>query len=550
VRPLDPRLLRYARSTRPYLVVCVLLGLATAALVIAQATLLATAISGAFLDGRDLADLRTPLLLLGAVVVARAAVSWGQEVAAQRASAAVKSELRSRLLGHAVRLGPGWLTGQRSGELATLATRGVDALDGYFARYLPQVVLALVVPVAVLLRVLGADLLAATTIALTLPLIPVFMVLVGQASQRKVKRQWRSLSLLAGHFLDVVAGLPTLKVFGRATAQADTIRNVTGDYAAATMGTLRVAFLSTLVLELLATLSVALVAVGIGLRLLAGELDLPTALLVLILAPEAYWPLRQLGTHYHASAEGLAAAERVFGVLETPAPPQGGRTDVPDPARFPLRLEAVTVTYPGRSRPAVADMWLTLEPGEVVGLVGPSGAGKSTLAAVVMGFVRPDRGRVLVGDVGLDELDPDAWRRHVAYLPQRPRLFAGTIADNVRLGQPAAPPADVARALRSAGAGFVDALPAGIETRLGERGAGLSAGERQRVALARAFLRDAAVVVLDEPTSGLDVESEAVVLDAVRRLIEGRTALLVAHRPALLGRVDRLVHVDASTVPA
>jgi thiol reductant ABC exporter CydD subunit len=550
MKPLDRRLLRYARTTRTYLAACVTLGLALAGLLIAQATLLADMITGAFLDGRTLSDLETPLILLGAVVIGRALVTWTQQVAAYRCSAAVKAQLRSRLLDHTVRLGPGWLSEERSGELATLATQGAEALDGYFSRYLPQLVLACLVPVAVMIWVLKADLVAGVTIALTLPLIPIFMVLVGRAAQRKMDRQWGTLSLLAGHFLDVVAGLPTLKVFGRAAAQTQTINTITGDYARATMSTLRVSFLSALVLELLSSLAVALVAVAVGLRLLAGEVGLSTALLVLILTPEAYWPLRQLGVHYHASVEGIIAAQRIFAVLETPGPQVGHRSDLPDVASSAVRVEEVTVTYPGCAEPALQGASLVLSPGEVVALVGPSGCGKSTMAALLVGFVRPYRGRVLVGKRDLAELNPDVWRRQVAYLPQKPRLFAGTIADNVRLGAPQSSDEAVRRALQAAGAGFVEGMPAGIDTPLGERGSGLSAGQRQRIALARTLLRDAPLMVLDEPTSGLDVDSEATVLDAMRQLVTGRTVLLITHRPALLAIADRVVRLDRVSVAA
>ncbi|MGI5418377.1 thiol reductant ABC exporter subunit CydD [Actinomadura luteofluorescens] len=549
MKPLDPRLLRHARTTRPFLAASVLLGAATAGLIIAQATLLAGMLTRAFLHGASLGDLRTPLLLLLAVVLGRTLVAWLQEVAAHRSSAAVKSQLRGRLLAHALTLGPRWLSGERSGELATLATRGIDALDDYFSRYLPQLVLAMIVPVAVGARILLGDWLSAVTIAATLPLIPVFAILVGLTTRRRMDRQWRTLSLLSAHFLDVVAGLPTLKIFGRARAQADRIREITGRHRRATMSTLRIAFLSALVLEVLSTLSVALVAVSIGLRLVEGGLGLETALLVLILAPEAYLPLRQVGAQYHASVEGLTAAARIFEVLETPPPPAGTRRDVPDTGRATLRLDGVTVTYPGRDVPALADFSLTVHPGETVALVGPSGAGKSTVLAVLLGFVRPDSGRVLVDWDDLADLSPDAWRERIAWVPQRPHLFAGSVAANIRLGRPDASDAEVREAARAANAlGFVDALPSGFDTTLGDRGAGLSAGQRQRIALARAFLRDAPLLLLDEPTSNLDTESEAAVLDAVHRLAESRTVILVAHRPALAAMADRTVPITPALV--
>nr|WP_157168637.1 thiol reductant ABC exporter subunit CydD [Streptomyces typhae] len=576
---------RYARATRFFLVAVVVLGLAGAGLVVAQAMLIAEIVVGGFQDGLDAGDLRTPLVLLAVVAVGRALVAWLTELAAHRASAAVKSELRGRLLERAGELGPGWLTGQRTGSLITLATRGVDALDDYFSRYLPQLGLAVVVPAAVLLRVVTEDWVSAAIIVATLPLIPVFMMLIGWATQARMDRQWQLLSRLSGHFLDVVAGLPTLKVFGRAKAQAEAIRKITGEYRRATMRTLRIAFLSSFALELLATISVALVAVTIGMRLVHGDMELYDGLVVLILAPEAYLPLRQVGARYHAAAEGLAAAEEIFGVLETPVP-AGGTGPVPE--RGGLRVDGLTVRYPGRTEDAVSGASFSVAAGETVALVGPSGSGKSTVLSALLGFVRPAGGRVLVGggDVGrcgadgggvgvggggadadagvgvgvgvgagagagvgesdLADVELERWRERVAWVPQRPHLFAGSIADNVRLARPGADDAAVAGALRAAGAWeFVTGLPRGVETVLGEDGVGLSAGQRQRVALARAFLADRPVVLLDEPTAALDGETEAGVVEAVRRLAVGRTVVLVVHRPALLAVADRVVRVGA-----
>ncbi|MFK4138892.1 thiol reductant ABC exporter subunit CydD [Streptomyces filamentosus] len=545
MKPIDPRLLRYARATRFFLVAVVVLGLAGAALVIAQAMLIAEIVVGAFQQGLSVSALTTPLLLLAGVAAGRGLVSWLTELAAHRASASVKSELRGRLLERATALGPGWLGGQRTGSLVALATRGVDALDDYFARYLPQLGLAVVVPLAVLARIVTEDWVSAAIIVVTLPLIPVFMILIGWYTQARMDRQWKLLSRLSGHFLDVVAGLPTLKVFGRAKAQAALIRAITGDYRRATMRTLRIAFLSSFALELLSTLSVALVAVTIGMRLVHGTLDLYTGLVILVLAPEAYLPLRQVGAQFHAAAEGLAAAEEIFEVLETPV--RGGGTR-PVPAGARLELDRVTVRHPGRAEPSLSAASLTVEPGETVALVGPSGAGKSTLLDVVLGFTEPEAGgAVRVGGVDLAELDPEAWRARIAWVPQRPYLFAGSIAENVRLARPEASDAEVRAALRDAGAdSFVDGLPDGAGTVLGEDGAGLSAGQRQRLALARAFLADRPLLLLDEPTAALDGETEAGIVDAVRRLAEGRTVLLVVHRPALLAVADRVVTIGAA----
>ncbi|MCX5350463.1 thiol reductant ABC exporter subunit CydD [Streptomyces mirabilis] len=543
MKPIDPRLLRYARATRFFLMAVVGLGAAGAALVIAQAMLIAEVVVGAFQHGHSASELRTPLVLLVAVAIGRAVVSWLTELAAHRASAAVKSELRGRLLERAAALGPGWLSGQRTGSLVALATRGVDALDDYFSRYLPQLGLAVVVPVAVLARIVTEDWVSAAIIVVTLPLIPVFMALIGWATRSQMDRQWRLLSRLSGHFLDVVAGLPTLKVFGRAKAQAESIRRITGEYRQATMRTLRIAFLSSFALELLATISVALVAVTIGMRLVHGDMDLYVGLVVLVLAPEAYLPLRQVGAQYHAAAEGLAAAEEIFSVLETPVPTTGSLVAPEGEIGF----EGVTVRYPGRSGDAVSDVSFTVEPGETVALVGPSGVGKSTLLNVLLGFVEPVAGRVRIGGVDLAEADVEEWRSRVAWVPQRPHLYAGSIAENVRLARLDADDAAVRRALADAGAlEFVDALPDGVGTVLGEDGSGLSAGQRQRLALARAFLADRPVLLLDEPTASLDGATEAEVVAAVRRLAVGRTVLLVVHRPALLEVADRVVRLEAA----
>jgi thiol reductant ABC exporter CydD subunit len=540
MRPLDPRLLRTARATRSYLVTTVACGIVAAGLVVAQATLLADIIARAFY-GADLADVQSALIALAIVLAARAVLAGVQEALAHHASTRVKAQLREGLLAHSVALGPQWLAGERSGELATLSLRGVDALDGYFARYLPALVLAAIVPIVVLAQLAVADTVAFVIVALTLPLIPIFMALVGLATRQRTRKQWRRLEILGHHFLDLVQGLPTAKVFGRAKSQAEGVRRVADEHRRATMSTLRIAFLSSLVLELLAMLSVALVAVGVGLRLVDGDLGLETALLVLILAPEAYLPLRQAGAQFHASAEGLAAAERVFAVLETPVSSPGGRHPVPDLTTSELLVDGVTVAYDGRDRPALDGWTDTIRPGEVVAVVGPSGVGKSTLLAALLGFVAPTSGRIRIGPVDLAELDLDAWRGSLSWLPQQPQLFAGTVEANVRLGRPEATADDVRRALRDANADFVDGLPDGLQTPLGEGGAGLSVGQRRRIALARALLRDGPVLLLDEPTAGLDADTETETVRRLRDRVRGRTAVVVTQRPAVLALADRVV---------
>ncbi|SDH62727.1 ATP-binding cassette, subfamily C/ATP-binding cassette, subfamily C, CydD [Sinosporangium album] len=533
-------LARGDRAVRLHLALCLAAAVMGGLLVLVTAELLAGALSGRF-----------EIWALGALAAAaavRALLHFAQGMWAGAGATGVKSALRGRLLTRIGDLGPARLTTHRSGELVTLSGRGLDALDPYLTGYLPAVAVAGVVPIAVLVRLFTADLASAVIVLLTLPLIPIFGALVGWHTKVVTERQWKALAQLGGHFLDVVRGLPTLRAFGRARFQAGVIADVAQAHRSATMRTLRVAFLSALVLELVASLSLALVAVPVGLRLLSGTLDLDTALLVLLLAPEAYLPLRAMGTRFHASMEGVAAADAAFAVLEGETrDARRGRRRIEPGAAPEIRFERVTVRYPGRDDAALEDVSLVVAPGEKVALVGESGAGKSTLLHVLLGFVAPDEGRVLVDGVDLADLDLAAWRERLAFVPQRPHLFAASVADNIALG---GDPALVRRAAERAQAGgFVSELPQGYDTVLGERGADLSAGQRQRVALARAFCRpSASVLLLDEPTARLDGRSEAAVVEATRALSEGRTAIVVAHRPAMIELADRVVRVSGARV--
>jgi ATP-binding cassette, subfamily C, bacterial CydD len=557
MRPVDPRLLRHARAARGYLIFTVGLGLVVTALVLAQAGLLAHALATAA-RGTGVAALWPTLAVLLAVVTARAVAAGGGETVALRAAATVKSELRRKLTRHTLRLGPAWLGGQQVGEIATLATKGLDALDPYFARYLPQLVLAVAVPVAVVARVAAADWISAVVIAVTLPLIPVFAVLVGLHTKARTQRQWRLLATLGGHFLDVVEGLPTLKLFGRAKAQVQVIGAVSEAHRKATMGTLRVAFLSALVLELAAALATALVAVEVGLRLLAGHLGYETALLVLLLTPEAYLPLRAVGAQFHASMEGATAAARACTILDTapPGPATAGSrhrpgTPVPDLRSSEIMLNEACVAYPGRDEPALDRVSLVIAPGERITVTGPSGSGKSTLLALLLRFAEPTAGTIEAAGVPLTALDLAAWRAQIAWVPQRPHLFAGTVAGNIALGQPDASREVIEHAAALAGAAeFIDALPAGLDTELGHRAGRLSAGERQRIALARAFLRDAPLLLLDEPTAHLDAITAAQILATIETLMAHRTVVLVSHGPGWAGPAGQTITLDHGRMPA
>jgi ATP-binding cassette subfamily C protein CydCD len=567
LRAIDPRLLRYARSTSIALAAAVGLGTATAGLAVVQAWLLAVAISAAFVRGSSVEVLWPTLIPLAAVFAARAAIAWGQEVTARLSSARVKSELRMQLLAAAATPGPGREL-PPSGEVVALATRGLDALDAYFARYLPQLVLACIVPVVVVVCLFASDQLAGITVLLTLPLIPLFMALIGSMTVRRRKRRWNALARLSSHFLDVAAGLPTLRIFGRGPAQVERLAAVTDEYRRESMGTLRIAFLSAFALELAATLSIALVAVGVGLELVDGLLSLQTGLFVLVLAPEAYLPLRQLGASFHASEEGLTAAASALAVIDEAArsrgsAPAGGAAEragrkrraperggdlVPPPLPLrAVRIDSVSVRHGGRDLVAPFEASLVVRSGEVTGLAGPSGSGKSTLVEVLLGLRRPDSGYVeLAGADGrailLDSVDRAAWHARVSWVPQHPYCFPGTVADNLRLASPDATDEEVAAALERAGLAELDP-----RTRLGEGGTGISSGQGRRVGVARALLRGGDLMIFDEPTAGLDVEAEATVLAAIRSAAheQGRAVLLLAHRPAALRVADTVATIES-----
>jgi ATP-binding cassette subfamily C protein CydD len=560
VKPLDPRLLRYARAARGYLALTVVLGLVTAGLVIAQAVLLAQVLAAAAHDGATLPDLLPRVGWLAVVVAARALATGVQERYAHRAATRAVAELREQVVARAAALGPRWLAEGEGARVVTLATRGLEALEPYFVKYLPQLVLSATVTPAVLVVILGFDWISAALAAGTIPLVPIFMVLIGQLTQGRSERSLRVMQRLGSQVLDLVAGLTTLRAFGRERGPAARVRALGEAHRRATMGTLRIAFLSGMVLELLTTLAVALVAVGIGLRLVYGHVDLATGLTVLILAPEVYFPLRQVGAQFHASTDGVAAADQVFEVLETPLPPAGTAT-APDLRRSTVRLRGVTVRAPGRDLLAPADLDLQLPPGSTLAVTGPSGAGKTTTVDVLLGLVRPDAGTVeVVGPDGtataLADLDPRTYWRQIAWLPQRPvldpasvgRLVAG--AEDEELDAAGRARRDEAAALTGLDV-VVAGLPDGWRTDLGRGGAGLSVGQRQRVALTRALLSDAPLVVLDEPTAHLDAAGERVVLATVRALsAAGRTVVLVAHRPSLIALADRVVTVRSAALPS
>ncbi len=544
-RETQRRLVRSSGSARAHIALTVVLGLVTTGLIIAQATLLAIVIAGVFVDGDSLSDVEGLLVWLAVIAVVRGLVSATFESSGRFGAARVMSELRRKLSERLLLVNPGTARDDHSGELVASAVEGVGALEAYFARYLPQVVLAATVPIAILIWVFPYDWKAGLILAITAPLIPVFMVLIGMLTEGRTRRRWSMLSRLSSHFLDLVAGLQTLRANGRADAQANSIAEVGERYRRETMGALRVGFLSSLVLELLAMTGVALVAATIGIQLASGSLQLEAGLLVLLLAPEMYMPLRELGNQFHASADGMVAAESIFEVLDQPAVVEAPLDPLPapSPGEFGLDIEGLDLVFAGRGK-VLDGLDLSIAPGETVGLVGPSGGGKTSLLSLILRLASPGAGRISCGGVDLDSIDPREWRRHLVWVPQRPTLFSGSLAWNLRLFEPEADEDALRQAAADAGLeDLIAGLPDGLDTPIGDGGRRLSVGQAQRVALARALISRSPMVLLDEPTAHLDSDSEETVARAIARLTAGRTALLVSHRRRAIAGADRVLEL-------
>ncbi len=539
---LDPRLLRRLRKTRTGLAATLLAGMSAAVFTIFQADWLSRIVAGSFLNKMTLSQLLPALEFFILFSALRSAAIWSQSFFAGGVAAKIKRSVRTQLLQKLLQLGPIGMKSERSVEISNTLVAGVDALDAYFSQYVPQLFLSVLIPLLILFFVFPNDILTGVVFFLTAPVIPAFMILIGNITQTLTKKQWKTLSRLSAHFLDVLQGLTTLKIFGRSRDQIGTIYKISHDFRHRTMNVLRVAFLSALVLELVATISTAVVAVEIGLRLLYGKMAFQNALFILILAPEFYLPLRLLGSRFHAGMEGAAAAQRIFEIFEMPASTLTFGHRIPPSGPVQIEFQRVFFAYDSAARPVLQDVSFQLPAKKRTAVVGPTGAGKSTLTHLLLGFIQPQSGKILVNGQPLQEIDSDAWRNKIAWVPQNPYLFHGTIAENIRLSRPDAPLSEVVRATQQAELDdFVRALPRGYDTQVGERGTLLSGGQAQRVALARAFLKNAPFLILDEPTSNLDPEVEARIQKTLSRLMEGRTVLFIAHRLSTVFDADQIL---------
>jgi ATP-binding cassette subfamily C protein CydD len=529
---LNQELFQQIKHARSALTLTIVFGVLGAAATIAQMTFLSKIVDRVFLAHESLAQVVSLLLLLLVMIVVRAGLVWVREVTAQQGAIRIKSEVRERLFTHLLQLGPAYARGERTGELVATASEGIERLDAYVSRYLPQLALSILIPFLIAVYILPLDWLSAFLLFVTGPIIPLLMILVGSYAEQHIQRQWTALARMSAHFLDAVQGLPALKLFNRSDAERARIARVSEGYRERTMKVLRFAFLSGAVLEFLTAIAIGLIAVTLGIRLLDGGITFEYAFLVLLLAPEFYRPLRELGVHRHAGMEGKAAAKRIIEILETPLPVHMGAASGKHPVG-PLTIEftGVTYTYPGSDRTALTGIDLTLPAGTCTALVGRSGAGKSTLANLLLRFIDAQDGIITANGIPLVDLPVEAWREYVALVPQRPYLFYGSVRANIRLARPGASDSEVEQAAELAGAaGFISHLPQGYDTEIGERGARLSAGQAQRIAIARAFLKDAPLLILDEPTSSLDPESETLIRHALERLVQNRTVLVIAHR--------------------
>ncbi len=546
---LDQRLLREAGIARTALLTSFSVNALLSIVIIVQALLLSQSIDRVFQNGESLQTVSPFLWTLLVVIVLRGLLSYFGSQASAQLAIRVKNALRQRIMAHLYERGSAHTHHEKSGELVLTATEGVEKLDGYYRDYLPGLFTALFLPLLILLVVLPLDLLTFVVLLITAPLIPFFMALIGMAAGALAKRQFFEMRYLSAHFIDVMQGITTLKMFNRSQYQVETIRRITGQFRETTMRVLRIAFLSAFTLEMLATLSVAIVAVEIGVRLLNGGIDFEHALFLLVIAPEFYLPLRALGAKFHNATEGKAAAERLFEILDSSQPIELFEEAVSVLSQIHIRFENISLTYDNATSPTLSDVSFEIKANQRTALVGISGSGKTTITNLLLRFLQPDTGRITIDGTDLKQINIEQWREQIAWVSQSPYLFNTTIGENISFSRPDATEAQIIVAAQAAGAHeFILQLPDGYQTLCGERGLRLSGGQAQRIALARALLRDASLLILDEPTSNLDPESEVEIIRALNQVTQNRTVLIITHRLSLAVGADHIIVLDKGKV--
>ena len=549
---IDRRLFQLLKEDGRPFIVSIISGVLAAGMLIAQAFYLSIVIDSAFIQKSGMERLLLPLSLFALFSTLRMAFNWFSHTEANRGTLIIRSKVFTRLISTVGALGPLYARSVQSGRLSTTLLKGVEALDAYYSQYIPQLFFALFTPLLIAGTILPGDLISGGILLLTAPLIPMFMILIGKSASAMTEKQWKTMSRMSGFFLDVLQGLPTLKLFAQSKRQHDAIEESGESFRHATMRVLKVAFLSSLTLELVGTIGMAIIAVGIGLRLMGGKLTFQHALFVLILTPDFYLPLRQLGTKFHAGMEGVSASKEIFAILDqsTPAPVQQATFTVKESAgKRTIVFTNVSYTYPGSSRPALEGISATIPAGKTTAIIGPSGAGKSTMINLLLRFQEPGEGSITIDGNPIHAIPLEEWHRQISWVPQHPYLFNATLRENILLARPDASAEQVESALTKSGlTTFVGSLPQGLETMIGEQGARLSGGEAQRVALARAFLKNAPLLVLDEPTSHTDPELEAALRSSIQELMRGRTTIIIAHRLETIRSAEQIIVVSEGKI--
>lgn len=536
---INKKLLEFLRPQKKVFGFSILLGLGIGILTAVQAYILSDIISLVFLSNNSLSDVQNSILALLLITIGKSAIQWGEKYYSSKTSALIKENLRRKLQKKFFELGPNYFKSKKTGDYTNTIINGVDKIDIYFSQFLPQLFISLLVPVAFLIIVFPIDLLSGIIFLITAPLIIIFMVLIGSYAEEKSKEKWKSLGIMSGYFLDVLQGLHTIKIFGRTSHIFNKIKIVSQNFKESTLKILRIAFLSALVLELFSTISIAIIAVEIGIRLLYQDITFQPALFILILAPEFYNPIRQLGTRYHAGLEGINAAESIFNIFAEP------KLTCKNNQNFLFEFGDITFTeisFSYGDKEILNDISFTISEGSQTALIGASGAGKSTITNLLIKFIEPHNGKISVNGIDLDSISREEWLKNVSWVNQSPYLFHSTIKENLLLARPDATQIELEESLSKANLlDFVKDLPEGMNTSIGEQGVRLSGGEAQRIALARAFLKDSYLLVIDEPTVNLDPQTEFKIIESINELVRNKTVLMIAHRLNSIKNSDNII---------